>query len=421
MLDFGLVKFSNRGPGETLMTLDHTTTGTPAYMAPEIILGETNVDRRADVYALGCVAYYLLTGQLVFEADTAMKMMLQHVQAEPVPPSQRTELPIPRELDEMVLACLQKDPDKRPQNADELFQIMESSGVRGWNHRTAKGWWELHLPDMTGPLIVGETGVRRGDARRRIEIVECKAEQESHVATHSSRARCRRKLWLDRALSLFTDVTPARSQRAAARGQRVLAARVLLHPQDGPGVADPERGRRRGESYASAGQAVLLLLVIPAYGAIAARVNRVRLISLVVALLCVAPRHLLSARDGRRPHRRRLLPLDRHLQSRHRRAVLGVRQRRLQQRARQAAVPAGRPRRLARRVARRGAGDRAVHQARSVSTAAALGGRSVTVRVPDSGGSTDANVPGTPAVKTDAPIGRARADFSWSSPAATCS
>ncbi len=105
------------------MTAEQRTTGTPAYMAPEIILGETNVDRRADVYALGCVAYYLLTGQLVFEADTPMKMLLQHVQAEPVPPSQRTELPIPREIDELVLACLQKDPTKRPQNAEVLLEM----------------------------------------------------------------------------------------------------------------------------------------------------------------------------------------------------------------------------------------------------------------------------------------------------------
>ncbi len=94
-------------------------------MAPEIILGDADVDSRADVYALGCVAYYLLTGQLVFEADTPMKMLMQHVHAQPVPPSQRTELPIPRELDELVLACLQKDPDMRPQNAEELFRMRE--------------------------------------------------------------------------------------------------------------------------------------------------------------------------------------------------------------------------------------------------------------------------------------------------------
>jgi serine/threonine-protein kinase len=118
------VKYNDRvGPNHR--TLKHTTTGTPAYMAPEIVLGEDNVDRRADVYALGCVAYYLLTGQLVFEADTSMKMMLQHMQAQPVPPSERTELPIPRELDEIVLQCLQKDPNLRPQNAEELLKLLD--------------------------------------------------------------------------------------------------------------------------------------------------------------------------------------------------------------------------------------------------------------------------------------------------------
>ena len=115
VLDFGLVKLSGQASAQriqTLMTSEQRTTGTPAYMAPEIILGETNVDRRADVYALGCVAYYLLTGQLVFEGDTPMKVMLQHVQEEPVPPSQRTELPIPKEIDDLVLACLRKDPNQ---------------------------------------------------------------------------------------------------------------------------------------------------------------------------------------------------------------------------------------------------------------------------------------------------------------------
>src|SRR5688572_9990984 len=118
VLDFGLVKIHDRRRGaDSLATLDHTTTGTPAYMAPETILGDADVDRRADVYALGCVAYFLLTGQLVFEADTSMKMLLQHVNAKPVPPSQRSELPIPKELDDLILACLEKDPNLRPQSA----------------------------------------------------------------------------------------------------------------------------------------------------------------------------------------------------------------------------------------------------------------------------------------------------------------
>jgi eukaryotic-like serine/threonine-protein kinase len=157
VLDFGLVKFSARGRADSLATLDHATTGTPAYMAPETILGDTEVDRRADVYALGCVAYFLLTGQLVFDADTSMKMLLQHLHTEPVPPSERTELPIPRELDELVLACLQKDPKKRPQSAGELFRMAQkcSPGDR-WDSEQARLWWEVHLPELTGPLVVSE-------------------------------------------------------------------------------------------------------------------------------------------------------------------------------------------------------------------------------------------------------------------------
>ena len=95
VLDFGLVSHTKqRAMENTLLTGAHTTTGTPAFMAPEIIL-EAQVDESADVYALGCVMYYLLTGQLLFEGDSPIKMFVQHLQAPPIPPSQRTELPIP--------------------------------------------------------------------------------------------------------------------------------------------------------------------------------------------------------------------------------------------------------------------------------------------------------------------------------------
>ena len=160
VLDFGLVKVKARDPvGQTLTALDQKTSGTPAYMAPEVILGEADVDRRADVYALGCVAYYLLTGQLVFEADTPMKMLMQHVHAKPVPPSRRTELPIPRELDEFVLSCLEKDPNRRPQDAETLFRL--ACGCRmcdTWSSDVARTWWERHLPELTRPLTYGEPG-----------------------------------------------------------------------------------------------------------------------------------------------------------------------------------------------------------------------------------------------------------------------
>jgi serine/threonine-protein kinase len=158
VLDFGLVKSSDRSMRTpSMMTVEHKTTGTPAYMAPEIILGDVEVDRRADVYALGCVAYFLLTGQLVFEADSTMKMLLQHVNAVPVPPSQRTELRIPRELDDLVLACLEKDPNKRPQNAEELLRLAKQCNTcECWGYDEARVWWQGHLPELTKPLGIGE-------------------------------------------------------------------------------------------------------------------------------------------------------------------------------------------------------------------------------------------------------------------------
>jgi serine/threonine-protein kinase len=150
VLDFGLVKIKGRARDlATLATIDHTTSGTPAYMAPEAILGETEVDRRADVYALGCVAYYLLTGHLVFDADTPMRMFVQHLQATPVPPSQRTELPIPPDLDAFVMSCLEKDPDKRPQSARVLFEMACACGGAGWTNASAELWWRAHLPELT--------------------------------------------------------------------------------------------------------------------------------------------------------------------------------------------------------------------------------------------------------------------------------
>jgi serine/threonine-protein kinase len=161
VLDFGLVKIqagSNKARDpQTLATIENTTPGTPAYMAPEVILGDTDIDRRADVYSLGCVAYFLLTGELVFEADTSMKMLMQHLHAQPEPPSLRTEIPVPRELDDLILACLQKDPKLRPQDAGELYQMAHRVRIRDeWSSGEAKRWWRAHLPHLTGPLTVSQ-------------------------------------------------------------------------------------------------------------------------------------------------------------------------------------------------------------------------------------------------------------------------
>jgi serine/threonine protein kinase len=126
--------------GHSLATAQGMTPGTPSYMAPEMALGE-NVDGRADIYALGCVAYFLLTGQLVFEADNMLAMIAKHLQTAPVPPSQRTATHIPAALERVIMTCLEKDPAERPQSAAALAQVLASIDEEPWGEEQAKRWW----------------------------------------------------------------------------------------------------------------------------------------------------------------------------------------------------------------------------------------------------------------------------------------
>jgi eukaryotic-like serine/threonine-protein kinase len=145
VLDFGLVKTASIGAEASLATIEGVIMGTPAYMAPEMALGE-DVDARADLYALGCVAYYLLTGEQVFTGDTLLKVITQHLQAVPVPPSARTELPIPAMLEHLVLACLAKRADDRPQTARQLAQSLDAIDGMTWDEEEAGRWWSQHRP-----------------------------------------------------------------------------------------------------------------------------------------------------------------------------------------------------------------------------------------------------------------------------------
>jgi eukaryotic-like serine/threonine-protein kinase len=147
VLDFGLVR-TEPGGTQTRMTLDGTATGTPAFMAPEIATGAEEFDGRVDLYGLGCVAYYLLTGQLVFEEKNPMAMALAHLQKKPKRPSERTELPIPKSLEDVIMACLEKDPQDRPHSAQEITRRLEAgTDVRAWTREDAARWWQIHLPD----------------------------------------------------------------------------------------------------------------------------------------------------------------------------------------------------------------------------------------------------------------------------------
>jgi serine/threonine-protein kinase len=146
VLDFGLVKHDKAGDEtDPDLSREGSIIGTPAYLCPEAITGQSPVDHRSDIYSMGCVAYWLLTGELVFTAKTSMAMLTEHATAQPVPPSQRSELLIPEALDDVVLACLAKQPGDRPDGANELAERLEGIGFeKPWENERARAWWGLH-------------------------------------------------------------------------------------------------------------------------------------------------------------------------------------------------------------------------------------------------------------------------------------
>ncbi|MBW1879252.1 MAG: protein kinase, partial [Deltaproteobacteria bacterium] len=148
VLDFGLVKaITDTAVHGSQLTASNAVLGTPAFMAPELATGSTEVDARADLYALGCVMYWLLTGRLVFHADSAMAMVMAHLGEVPTPPSDHSELPIPPELRDVVMRCLEKNPKDRFSSAAELARTLADVPLEEpWTQARARKWWHTHLP-----------------------------------------------------------------------------------------------------------------------------------------------------------------------------------------------------------------------------------------------------------------------------------
>jgi serine/threonine-protein kinase len=145
VLDFGLVK--SLGEGAAQLTAEGALTGTPAYMPPERVLGGA-ADERSDIYSLGCVAYWMLTGRPVF-AGEPITVMVHHARTPPQPPSKSSDRPIPERLDQIVLACLEKAPERRPASAVELWrELGEVAPATPWTPEHAERWWSEHLPDL---------------------------------------------------------------------------------------------------------------------------------------------------------------------------------------------------------------------------------------------------------------------------------
>jgi serine/threonine-protein kinase len=164
VVDFGLVKELDRNAH---VTRDDQIAGTPHYFAPEMISSPDDVGPPADLYALGCLGYYLLTGHTVFEGRTVVEVCSHHLHSQPVPPAERIGWPVPTTLSAVVMSCLEKTPDRRPASAEILRKMLEAcDDVEPWTPEMGRAWWELN-----GKAAMNQLRHQRATADRRLEQV----------------------------------------------------------------------------------------------------------------------------------------------------------------------------------------------------------------------------------------------------------
>jgi serine/threonine-protein kinase len=154
VVDFGLVKdvgykASDGAPPEPALTMANTITGTPLYIAPEMVLAPETVDARADLYALGAVGYWLLTGTHVFGGKSILEVCSHHLHSVPDSPSTRLGAPVAADLEAVLLACLAKRPEDRPASAHVLRERLHACAAAGrWTNARAAAWWAVHRHEL---------------------------------------------------------------------------------------------------------------------------------------------------------------------------------------------------------------------------------------------------------------------------------
>ncbi len=165
VLDFGLVR---QYVGGGIKNDDHEMVGTPWFMSPEAIQNPATSDPRSDIYSVGGLAYYLLTGNHVFEHESADEVYQRQLTAVPLPPSHITANPISEELDDIILRCLEKDPAQRPQSALELFSLLMTSPEAGaFTPEKRAAWWQqfhARKKSATAP-VTGEDSTTLPDVK----------------------------------------------------------------------------------------------------------------------------------------------------------------------------------------------------------------------------------------------------------------
>jgi serine/threonine protein kinase len=149
VLDFGLVKEMNGDSPH--VTHANAITGTPLYMSPEALNSPDSVDARSDLYALGAVAYYLLVGGHVFSGGSLIEVCSKHLLEAPEAPSTRGGRPLPEMLERLVLDCLEKRPERRPQSARAFLERLAQVDAAPWNASHAETWWREHGASVRAP------------------------------------------------------------------------------------------------------------------------------------------------------------------------------------------------------------------------------------------------------------------------------
>jgi hypothetical protein len=156
VVDFGLVKDLGR-PGGVGLTQADVVAGTPLYLAPEAITAPETISDRSDLYSLGAVGYFTLTGSNVFEGRSAVEVCSHHLHTPPTPPSERLGHPVPADLESLILDCLAKDPTRRPAGADEVRRRLQTCEVFGrWTTDDARTWWLDQSERLSAEAEAGE-------------------------------------------------------------------------------------------------------------------------------------------------------------------------------------------------------------------------------------------------------------------------
>lgn len=178
LLDFGLVKALD-ADREVALTVADSLTGTPLYASPEGISHPEQVDARSDLYAVGAVGYYLLAGKPVFDGRSIVEVCMHQVNTPAAAPSKRLGKPISRDLEAIILKCLDKNPDKRPQSAEELLtELQQCEAAGSWADEDAMRWWDEYEPITDGTAFSAATTDSADSSEPDVTLIAAKPIEE---------------------------------------------------------------------------------------------------------------------------------------------------------------------------------------------------------------------------------------------------